>query len=430
MKDVTSELNAYIKENISKCDRATLIENLNKEFGFGDNIPTTRNKYTDEERAWIRENYSKYDRTTGCRLFNEKFGRDIYPKLYTKIANHLGLKKAEHTKYTEAELAFIREKNEEGLSYKKISVLFKEKFGFTISESGIASCASAHGFTKGITPYTEEEKQWLIENYYKYRQTELFKRFCETFNRKIKYPSSLYNFCRINLGLTRDTQHEWQPEEIEFIRTLNEQKYTYEAMIPLIQERFCFNATINSLKTIARKKGISKEKHDSYTVEQDDWLIYNVGKYKNYEEVCEAFNNIFKTSKKPRGIQSHCVRYLDIVSGRQAFKRGNKPWCTKETLEESTLMSGYTLVKLSDSNWIPKQQYVWEQANRPLKEGEFVIFLNRDRTDFRLENLWVVDRATHARMCQNGWYSENPEFTKTAMMLCDLNKAIKEGKND
>lgn len=324
---------------------------------------------------------------------------------------------------------FIREHRDDG-AHEYVCSILNERFGADWTKDQFIHHVHEIGVKKYAKhTYSSEEDAWLRNNFRKYGMSELTERFNETFRLNIS-PSVLRNHCRTMLNLVQGSRHKWTEEEDEHLRLLKERGTQYSDMIPMFHEKFGCLLTVDALKVRARKIAAIKEEHCPFNKEQDEWLRKNALVFENYEDCVQAFNKTFGTSKTARGVQSHCVRHLGLVSGRQAFKKGNKPWCTHEALHETKRSIGYTYVKNSNGEWVPKQQYIWEQAHGKLPDGYFVVFLNRDMNDFRLENLAIIDRKKHARMCSAGWYSEEPILTKTAITYCELDQLIRENRRN
>ena len=280
----------------------------------------------------------------------------------------------------------------------------------------------------GSKKYSHEMDNWLREHVpnrpRKFAYADFRTRFGDSFDDK-----SIDN--RITaLKVRSGTQSKWLPEEDCLIREMKSDGKLWKDMIPEIEKISGNRRSVNSLKCRARVLGITEEKKGrDWTPEEDQWIQENFAEYSNYSEMADAFNKAFGTNRHWRAIQSHAVRYCGVVTGRQRFKKGMKPWCTRQVGDEHRLGTGYQQVKIADGEWIPKQQFIYEATHGKLKEGQFVIFLNRDKNDFSLENLAAVDRKIHAVMCANNWYSESRDKTMAAIKLCELNRAINSLKN-
>lgn len=89
---------------------------------------------------------------------------------------------------------------------------------------------------------------------------------------------------------------------------------------------------------------------------------------------------------------------------------------------------GYTLVKVKDDkggkskNWETKQRVVWKQHYGEIPDDYFILFLNNDITDFRIENLVCVPRGVIATLAKKGWHGTEGELKKLAIKWCELYK--------
>ena len=92
---------------------------------------------------------------------------------------------------------------------------------------------------------------------------------------------------------------------------------------------------------------------------------------------------------------------------------------------------GYLKIKTGNHKWEYLQRYLYQKENKvKLKEDEYVIFLNQNRRDFRMNNLKVINRSESGLLSNYGsnWYSTEPEITKLCILNVKLNKKIKEYK--
>lgn len=120
--------------------------------------------------------------------------------------------------------------------------------------------------------------------------------------------------------------------------------------------------------------------------------------------------------------------------GRMAetqFKKGEPTnwWPVGST----RLVDGYVYRKVSDirnvawtRNWLPENRLVWEAANGPIPEGYALQFLNRDRTDTRLENLALISRADLCRL--NSIHNLPPEIKGAITALGALKRRIRRSE--
>lgn len=429
----------FLAEHMHECDYDTLARMFSEKF----DVPMTKSKvnnaikshklgrkiaetsrWTEDMVAYLRDNYMSMEINALAENINAKFGVSVSPHAVSHKMRAIGVKKNDYQVYSEEEDNWLRE-NFYKYPMSKLVKEFTSIFGRKVSASGLNShTINALSLKKGtMHVYTKAEDKWLKEHFFDFTQFALAKEFNDTFSCDVTI-GPLLQHCNKVLGLRKDNQHQWTDAETELLKVLVRNGCYYADMIPIFEKNFGFKPTVNALKCRTRVINVYKEKHEGFTKEQDDWLIEKALTFPNYAVCADVFNEKFGTDKTERGIQSHCLRILKVMSGRQAFKKGSQPWCTHEKYHETVRDNGYTYVKLGNKNWIPKQQYVWEQANGKLKDGEFVIFLNGDKTDFSMENLAVVNRKNHAMMCSRGWYSDIPMLTKTGVLACELESTI------
>lgn len=226
--------------------------------------------------------------------------------------------------------------------------------------------------------------------------------------------------------------HSYTEAEEQWLRD-NHGCGTYEELTARFRQIFNCDVTFHSIKNKCRNMRLTAE-HHPFTPEQDTWLAENYLNYENYEQVAAAFNKLFHTAKKPRGIQSHCVKFLSLVSERQAFKKGMQTWNKNPIGHEYVSQNGYTYVKISDTgikhnDYAAKHRLLWEQYHCcRIPTGYIVVFLNSDHSDFSIDNLYCIPRNVGRMMNTNGWFTESREHTLAAIKWCELFFAMRDTK--
>ena len=103
------------------------------------------------------------------------------------------------------------------------------------------------------------------------------------------------------------------------------------------------------------------------------------------------------------------------------YKKGQKSWNTRPDGYESVDTDGFVHIKTPGARKMTyKHRWVWEQAHGPIPAGHVLVFLDGDRTNCSLDNLTVLPRGIHARMCQRHLYSDDPEKTKSGILVAKL----------
>ena len=104
---------------------------------------------------------------------------------------------------------------------------------------------------------------------------------------------------------------------------------------------------------------------------------------------------------------------------------------------------GYLYVKIANNplpkhfstkdlrkNWVAKHRLIWEKERGKIPKGGIVIFLDCDRTNFDIDNLYCTNKKITTAMIRNKWFSENGELTLTAIKWCELLYALRGGDDN
>lgn len=82
---------------------------------------------------------------------------------------------------------------------------------------------------------------------------------------------------------------------------------------------------------------------------------------------------------------------------------------------------GMTLIKVDKNKWKYKQRYIYEQYyNVELQSDDYIIFLNQNRNDFRIENLKRIKRNESAIISNQKMFSKIPEITELGIETAKL----------
>lgn len=80
----------------------------------------------------------------------------------------------------------------------------------------------------------------------------------------------------------------------------------------------------------------------------------------------------------------------------------------------------------AEDGWHELGRYVWEQHHGQIPKGHYVVFLNRDPSDARIENLAIVPKGVVGAMNLNNMWHDDADLTKTHLMVLLLERAIKK----
>lgn len=88
---------------------------------------------------------------------------------------------------------------------------------------------------------------------------------------------------------------------------------------------------------------------------------------------------------------------------------------------------GMLKIKVGNHKWEYLQREIYEQHyGVNLKDDEYVIFLDHNRRNFKINNLRLVTRQESAILSKEQLYSENPIVTETGLQAIKLRNKIKE----
>jgi HNH endonuclease len=255
--------------------------------------------------------------------------------------------------------------------------------------------------------------------------------------------------------------HKYTPAQTEFIREVAPGRYNNE-IANLFNIKFGTNVTEGQIKSFKANHKIQsnvprkriKDDDGLFTREQKSFINENVEGLSN-QKLASLVNEIFnlsitakqmKTWKNNHGLSSGLkgsegisppnkgTKGLYNVGGnRTSFKPGQQPNNYKPIGTERVDRDGYTLIKVSDQGawhkrWRHKHKVLWEEVNGPIPQGHCLIFLDGNNQNTKLANLQLITRKQLVRLNQNHLISDNPDVTRTGIIIADIYSKIGERK--
>ena len=109
------------------------------------------------------------------------------------------------------------------------------------------------------------------------------------------------------------------------------------------------------------------------------------------------------------------------------FRKGQVPRNYRPVGSERVNVDGYTEVKIADPRkWVLKQRKVWEDHYKEkLTSKDVIVFLDGNKQNFNINNLYKLTRAELVRFNQDHLYSENPEITLAAANIAKIKVRMK-----
>lgn len=103
------------------------------------------------------------------------------------------------------------------------------------------------------------------------------------------------------------------------------------------------------------------------------------------------------------------------------FKKGQRPANWKPDGSERIDVDGYTYLK-ANGKYVLKHKHIWECVNGPLPKGHAVVFKDRNKLNFNIENLECITRQE--LMLKNTIHNYPGEIVSAIKLLKNLKKKI------
>lgn len=227
------------------------------------------------------------------------------------------------------------------------------------------------------------------------------------------------------LSLTHSPRKSFTEAEDDYIRT-HYQNETYTKIGEVLgRTRFSIQRRADRLGLRCRAVPFK------FTPEEDEWLKEIMPKYP-YRDVVKMFVERFGKTLTKRQLHGHNYNVLKVDSGH----KGNKQYMMIEPIGyEYTNPRGYTYVKVSDTgnqhrDFKAKHQIEYEKCKGQLPEGYIVVFLDGDKNNFSVDNLYAISKRIHSRLCLAGIYEKHDrDLTLAAIKTWELHYAVKDAKD-
>ena len=195
------------------------------------------------------------------------------------------------------------------------------------------------------------------------------------------------------MARTLRVAHKWSDEEKDYLREITSGRH-YKEIVELMNAKFEYEFNLGQIKgAIARYK-------------------LNTGFTGYFPKGNIPFN------KGTKGI---------MKANKTSYKKGNIPQSYKPVGTERITKDGYTEIKVKDPNvWKLKQRLIYEEHYGEIPKGYVVMFSDRDKSNFDINNLILISRKQLRILNQNYLIKDDPELTKSGIILADLLIKINE----
>lgn len=200
-----------------------------------------------------------------------------------------------------------------------------------------------------------------------------------------------------------------------------------------------------------------------YSEEQKEFIIDNYyGKYS--KELADIFNKQFNTNITAKEIKNYRENHKlnSGLTGRfekghvthnkgkkqteymskeaiektkaTRFKKGNIPQNHRDIGEERISKDGYIYIKVRDGclndNWELKHRYIYKQHYGEIPNGYNVMFADKNKRNFDIDNLILVSKSEDLIMNNNKLLFSNKELTKTGHLIAKVIDKTNKVKNE
>ena len=238
-------------------------------------------------------------------------------------------------------------------------------------------------------------------------------------------------------------------ERLEYLREISEGKYNDE-ITKLFNKRFNLNITESGISTIRQRKGFLSNVstgRSRFTEKQLNYLK-EIGDSKPNKEITKLFNEKFNLDIPHHKITN--LKWRNNIPSQRVYagiyEKGMIPWnkglkgymgANKTSFKkgsfspkrvpigtERVIQNGYAQIKVKDfaylENWKGKHIIVWEEENGPVPKGHAIIFGDKDKTNFNINNLICVSRKELLGLNKMDLIQDDAELTKTAINIVNV----------
>lgn len=234
---------------------------------------------------------------------------------------------------------------------------------------------------------------------------------------------------------------KYTKEQIDWLNENSISYNSYRAIRNDFNKQFGTSKTVSAIQQyltrILKIQLMTEKKSHIFTSEEEEWIMDNYHKFMNYSDLTTEFNQKFKKNKTIQSMYEKCRKRMNLsgMPNSGLFQNGHiQEQCTIGTIRKATLG---TYIKVKDSMcsnmsgyaepcWIPIQKKIWQDHYGEVPAGKMVIFLDGNRENWNIENLYCIDRRISAIMAANKWYTSSREHTLTAIKWCELHYALKD----
>lgn len=210
-------------------------------------------------------------------------------------------------------------------------------------------------------------------------------------------------------------------EELDFIKE-NYYNHSIKELTVLLNKKFKKNRNYSTIKTYARAK-LKLTKKNQNLDRIHNYLKENVSKM-SIRQITENVNNLFNCNYSQDSIKNIAYK----LNLRFYNKIGHLTKDKKPIGHEIITTNGFIIIKVAEPNkYRLKQRVVWEQYyKQEIPKDKMIIFADGDRTNCDINNLLLVDKRIPIMLTKYNFHKHSPEITKAGVTICEAQLAIKQ----
>lgn len=112
-------------------------------------------------------------------------------------------------------------------------------------------------------------------------------------------------------------------------------------------------------------------------------------------------------------------------ANKTSFKKGHRPHNYLPVGSERVNGDGYVDIKIADPNkWKAKHKIIWEAVNGDIPKDHVVIFADRNKRNFDINNLILISRKQLLIMNKNKLIQNDSDLTRTGVIIANVYQKI------
>lgn len=149
--------------------------------------------------------------------------------------------------------------------------------------------------------------------------------------------------------------------------------------------------------------------------------------YKKNHKLPNGLNAKFKKGNKPYNKGTKGI----AKPNKTSFKKGNIPPNHRPIGSERINIDGYTEVKVGEPNkWKFKHRIIWEEKFGAIPRGHAVMFADRNKQNFQIDNLILVSTRQLQVMNNKKLIKDDADLTKTGLVIANVLIKIADKKEE